>query len=257
MPVAKKRAQSHYSVFERQVSDILSCVSWVNSAESFIRASYTALNWDYLRGSEREAVFSHERSEPLDNQSLVNSLYVTTAAAFEEFCRLVIQAVCEELNDNRITLGEDQNLQRFLIYSTSRFLTRIHSPPAHVALNEDELCQSIGSMSSQEGPVKVVGEAISDISGILELESVLSQLNKLNKQISWDILSRDAGIKAVLSTRKNNETKTELRALLASVSKNRNRIAHVGPSSADVTEEVLESHATALLAIGDAIVRNL
>lgn len=257
MSVAEERSKAHFDAFDQQVTANLSCVQWYGAAREFIRAARPVLQWEAMDEDTRSAIMNFARVPSLVPQSLINSLYVTTAAAFEEFCRLVIHSACEEFNDKKCTLSEEEELRRFLIVQTSRTLSRAHSPPVYLSLNQDDLCSSIGSMASGAGPIRVVGEAMCDVKGILEFKVVLDQLKKLGKDIDWQTLAKDGDLQRTLGTRKTKETETELKRLISAISKNRNRIAHVGPSSSDVTQEVLQDHAKALLAIGDAVVRNL
>ena len=258
MSLAQQRAEAHLDVFKEQVDANLSCIFWISAANDFIRAATPVIQWEFLDSNKKQAIQKYREVQPHNNQALVNSLYVTTAAAFEEFCRLAIHSVCDEFNEGKRKLGEDEaNLRNFLIAQTSRTLGRVHSPPAHFSFNPDELCSSIGSMVSGDNPVYVIGDAISDIRGILELEAVLKQITSLGKGISWQKLASDRDLRNALGTKKTRESETELKKLIATVSKNRNRIAHAGPSSSDVTEDILLKHAKALLAVGEAMVRAL
>lgn len=231
-------------------------LSWIESSEGFHSILKGKVPWDALDGASVAVVQKRLKLQQPANQVLLNSLYLTMASAFEEFLRTTIQEAAAQLSTSSPKyedLGEA--VRKLHLRESAKLLRRLDSPPEYLSITTEDLCKAIGSCVPGSAAVKLCQEALGDVDSLLKLENFLARMTALGRQASFDSLAKVPAVAASLKLPGSN-TRTLAKALqnsVESISKNRNRIAHMGGTAADVNASLLIDDRTVLRALAMAI----
>ncbi|MDP3824210.1 MAG: HEPN domain-containing protein [Burkholderiales bacterium] len=183
-------------------------------------------------------------------------MYLTMASAFEEFLRTTIQITVGQLASEKPKYEElDAVIRNLHLRESAKLLRRLDSPPEYLAITTEALCAAIGSCVPGSVSVKLCEEALGDVDGLIKLENFMERMSALGKQISFDLLAKTGDVSTSLKLH-GSPTRTlskALKATVESISKNRNRIAHMGGTASDVDLALLEEHRGVLRAVAKAI----
>lgn len=221
-------------------------LSWVSGAQSFKVVMSQKIPWDNLSKGEREAVGRQLKEQQPNSQLLINSLYITLAAGFEDYLRGCLREVTTEINKSKKPTSQiSPEILKLTMRETAKLLRRVDSPPDYINYNADELCKNIGSCSINSAAFLISEEAMAEIESPLKVENFLDRLNSLKeKKYDWDWLASSNEIKIALNLEGQGERTVakQLKIEITKIVKYRNRIAHTGGTAADVTEQVLREH---------------
>lgn len=231
-------------------------LSWIDEAERFHAILKDKIPWEQLDGTSRALVQARLKASVPTNQLLLNSLYLTMASAFEEFLRSVIQESATNLSAKN-TKYEDMNadLRNLHLRESARLLRRLDSRPDYLAITTEELCSAIGSCVPGSVAVRLCEQALGDVDGLIRLETFFERINALGRTMSFDLIAKDPRVVGALKLT-GSPTRTVSKAVkhcVEAVSKNRNRIAHMGSSAADVDRTLIGDHRQVLKAVSSAI----
>lgn len=231
-------------------------LAWVEEAERFRGILKDKIPWAQLDGASKSAVQACLKASSPTNQLLLNSLYLTMASAFEEFLRSMIQESATHLSAGKPKYDEmNADLRKLHLRESARLLRRLDSPPEYLAITTEELCAAIGSCVPGSVAVRLCEQALGDVDGLIRLESFFDRMLALGQPMSFDLIARDARVAKALKLT-GSPTRTVAKALklcVETVSKNRNRIAHMGSSAADVDRPLIEDHRQVLRSVSWAI----
>ena len=229
-------------------------LSWIEGAESFHAILRDKVPWDRLDGPSVAIVQNRLKMASPASQLLLNSLYLTMASAFEEFLRATIQEVATRLSADMPRYEDlDVGVRNLHLRESARILRRLDSPPDYLAITISELCTAIGSCVPGSDAVTLCAQALGDVDSLIKLENFMERMNALGKQISFDSLAKYPDVAASLKLARSpiRTVAKALKGCFESISKNRNRIAHVGGSAADVDRALMEDHRGVLRAVAN------
>jgi len=231
-------------------------LAWIDDAERFHAILKDKIPWEQLDATSKAAVQARLKASAPTSQLLLNSLYLTMASAFEEFLRSIIQESATHLS-TRKTKYEDMNaeLRNLHLREAARLLRRLDARPDYLAVTTEDLCSAIGSCVPGSVAVRLCEPALGDVDGLIRLESFFERMKALGQPMSFDVIANDAGVVGALKLT-GSPTRTVAKALkhcVEAVSKNRNRIAHMGSSAADVDRTLIGDHRQVLKAVSLAI----
>ena len=256
--VLKGRPSLALSSFESVLDAGEKWLAWVDEAERFRSVLRDKIPWDQLDGAARAIVQARLNAASPTSQLLLNSLYLTMASAFEEFLRAHIQESVNELSSRRPKYDElKADLRNLHLREAARLLRRLDSPPEYLTITTDDLCMAIGSCVSGSAAVQLCEQALGDVDGLIRLESFFERMTALGRHTSFDVVARDGGVARALGLN-GSATRAVAKALklcVEAVSKNRNRIAHMGSSAADVDRTLIQEHREVLRAVAMTIGR--
>jgi hypothetical protein len=255
-PPRSHRASAALGNFESVLDAGEKWLAWIDEAERFHTVLRDKIPWEQLDATSKAAVQARLKTSVPTNQLLLNSLYLTMASAFEEFLRSVIQESVVQLSAQNPKYEDvDAELLNLHLRETARLLRRLDSPPDYLAITTEQLCLAIGSCVPGSLAVRLCEPALGDVDGLIRLESFFERMNTLGRPMSFDIVARDAGVVGALNLSKS-PTRTVAKAVkhcVETVSKYRNRIAHMGSSAADVDRMLIGEHRQVLRALSLAI----
>lgn len=246
------RATAEKLSFDALADAGTSWLEWVKSSQKFEHVLRGKLPWDQMTEPEKRVVKAKLDDALPELQLLLNSIYITLAAGFEEYVRSSIKKAASRITRSKKTSDKiDSALLRLNIRESARLLKRIDSPPEYLNYDANELCRILGTCGPGSSPVEMNCEAIADIDGLIRLDTALTRLSHLGVKITWDSLGQAPAIKSALKTPKANtrDSAKSLAAMLSEVSKFRNRIAHMGGNASDVTEDLLIFHSQVLKSV--------
>lgn len=253
---AKRRPSSALGSFESILEAGENWLAWVDGAERFHAILKDKVPWEQLDAASKAAVQARLKATAPTSQLLLNSLYLTMASAFEEFLRSVIQESATYLSAGKPKY-EDMNaeLRNLHLRESARLLRRLDSRPDYLAVTTEELCSVIGSCVPGSVAVRLCEQALGDVDGLIRLESFFERMSALGRPMSFDFIAKDFKVVVALKLT-GSPTRTVAKAVkhcVETVSKNRNRIAHMGSSAADVDRTLIEDHRRVLKAVSLAI----
>ncbi|QFZ87160.1 hypothetical protein GFK26_32475 [Variovorax paradoxus] len=243
--------------FDQLTENSLKWLDWIEGATKLQGLIKGNVNFDGLEGDEKKFVASRLNEVAPNRQLLLNSVYITMTAGFEEYLRTTLKAMADNLNQEaKPPNAHHKTLVNFNIRETAKLLRRMDSPPDYITFNHDDLCRILGSCATGSQAVQFNGEALSDVDGLIRLKNFCERAEGLGKRVDLDVAAKDPAIKIALKQEKNNSAR-DVRKLLEDeleiISRYRNRIAHIGGNASDVTEPVLRSHKYLLSAVAVAI----
>lgn len=229
---------------------------WIDGAVQFENLLRDKLPWEQLDGPAKAFAGKRLKATAPAQQLLLNSFYLTMAAGFEDFLRSTIRETTRRVASERPKYEDLEVATRNMhIRESARLLRRMDSPPDYLAVNIDDLCRGLGSCVPGSTAVHLNPEAFSDVDGLIRLESFLERLTALGKPMDWEKLANQQLVKVAigLPKGKSGQVAKALQSELRTISRFRNRIAHIGGSAADVTLEVLRDHRNLLKELTTAI----
>jgi hypothetical protein len=229
---------------------------WIDEAERFHGILKDKIPWEQLDKPSRRAVGDCLNTPSPANQLLFNSLYMTMASGFEEFLRSVIQECVVNLSETRKKYEDfDEVLRNLNLREAARLLRRLDTRPEYLSITTEELCSAIGSCVPGSVSVRLCEPALGDVDGLIRLDNFFERMKALGHNISFDTIAADNKVVHALNMGGSGtrDVAKELRRCVESVSKNRNRIAHMGSSAADVDRGLIKEHRQVLWAVALAI----
>jgi hypothetical protein len=229
---------------------------WIDASGKFESLLRDKIPWNQLDDVDRAFVQLRMKSAAPSRQLLINSLYLTMVAAFEEFLRDKIRDSTRAYAKAKQKYEDvEEPVRRTHIRESARLLRRIDSPPDYLALNVDELCRGLGSCLPNSDAVLLNPDAFADVDSLVLLENFASRIAIFGIDCSFDILGRDPNVRSSLKMSRGGarEVSKALSVELGVMRRNRNRIAHTGGNAADVTVDVLSDHRSLLKTITSVI----
>jgi hypothetical protein len=192
------------------------------------------------------------------NRVVVNGLYVTLIASFEELLRNLLRIAIQERVkqvDKYSDLGE-KLMKRHIEY-TGKILANIHKPPAHLSLDYYEICRKIGTCFPDAVTFEINETAFSIINAITDLQNFFECIEVIGFTISWDDIGRDERLQQFFTLTGTRETQKEIHIYLDNAIRHRNRIAHTGQSVADITDDEIHECISFFELLSECIVVHL
>ncbi|MGD0660321.1 MAG: HEPN domain-containing protein [Syntrophorhabdales bacterium] len=244
--------------FKIHLDEVRNCVAFMKASNRLQSSLGKVINWELKGTYEVALATSFVRLDPLQFRPVLNGLFVTAVAAFEDFLRSVIIVVARQKVQRSKTFHElgQSFINRHMEYS-GRLLATVNSPPAHLSVDYYDLCRRLGTCLPDSKSVEINETALSFIRGVTEIETFVDCINALGYRLQLDDLSRDKELQKLLGTKKARETSKELRNSLREVVQNRHKIAHSGQSYAELTEAVFSSRLDLLELTAVSIVTHL
>jgi len=247
----------HKISFELIVESGRDWLEWIDAASKFETVVKSNIDWSSLKGEESQFVGRRLKTTPPPKQILLNAVYITMVAGFEEYLRASLKSIAAHLTGQKKAYAEFQkDLIRTNIREAARLLKRMDSPPDYLQFNEDDLCQVLGSCTPGSNAVIFNGEALSEVEGLIRLKNFCDRAAALGKKIDLDQFGKDSKIKEALGQKSSSSTREVrklLEAELTKIATFRNRVAHQGGSASDVTDSILFAHRGLLCAVADAV----
>lgn len=253
---ARRRISASKISFDDLLESNSAWFEWIDGAVKFESLLRDKLPWDELNASAKEFARTRLGLATPAQQLLLNSFYLTMAAGFEEFLRSTIREATRRLANERPKYEDLEVATRNMhVRESAKLLRRMDSPPDYLALNVDDLCRGLGSCVPGSTAVLLSPEAFSDVDALIRLDNFFERLQALGKRIGFDELAKQQLVKEAVKLPKGNprQVAKALQDELKSISRFRNRIAHIGGSAADVTPEVLHDHRNLLKELAAAI----
>lgn len=252
------RISSEKTVLDDQLESGEQWLAWIEGAKKFQDVIRGGVDWQQLQKVDRKFVTERLGVRAPIQQVIINSLYLTMASSFEEYLRSSIRRIVERVsmsNSGYQTVSIEARKINFR--EVGKILARLDSLPEYLSVNVDELCGHVGSCASGSQKVTFSAQAISNVDGLIRLDAFIDRVSCFGVPISLDSIAADQGVKLALKLERAGarEVAKALSSELEIVSKYRNRIAHTGPTSSDVTPEIAASHRDLFRAISGYIDR--
>lgn len=216
------------------------------------------LNWDEQLGQQELALArGFMDAKDVRYAIIYAALFVAISAAFERFCRQLIEAALRAkvqgvtYDEIEGTLGT-QNRKL-----TGRILSAIDSPRDHLSFNYDDLVSNLASCRSDTASFQLNEAVFSAMvtggaPGILE-----RALRNIDVENWWDDVGADPELQKVLGTRKSRETSNHAERRLAELSRWRNLIAHAGDESLEISTAEFDDAVAFIRAFSKALWRTV
>lgn len=233
------------AVFDAHIEDCWAWLAWTDEAAAFGSVLKSKIPWDELQGDEKSAVSRHLNTTIPQGRTLLNALYLTMVSAFEEYLRSTIKEAAQGISSKSLTFEALRpEIRRLHIQESARLLRRVDSPPDYLVINEVDLCKALGSCVPGSTRVELNPEALSDVEGLLKLQTFFDRLRAFGVSLSFDELGSRKSVKQALGLPKsgNRDTAKALQEELTHMGRFRNRIAHTGANAADVTSSIAALH---------------
>lgn len=242
-------------VLTSHLSEVAAVIDFYEAASAGRRAVPCLMDWQRDCPAERTVVQRFLKSPDVSDQILLNAMFLSSVAAFEEYLRASLRQALDASAQKAKTYGdlpEGAKVQH--VEATGRLLASVKNPPRHLrALDFDDICRRIGTCTDTSAAFELNLEALSLVKSILGIESVFELLRKFGySTLNWDALGRNAHVKACLGATGNRESANLLQEQVGRMVETRNRIAHTGASS-DVTIASLRDHLELLGAVSAAL----
>jgi hypothetical protein len=193
------------------------------------------MNWTTTDAYNKGIVVAFLDTEYPSDRSLLNGLYMTAVASFEEHLRqCVINAILTKLASNQSLEGQNLKLIHRNIRSTGRYL--VDGDLQSESQKIFEACRNLATCIPGSSSIELNLAEIAKLGRIIELESYLECLVDVGYDLKWASLVKDSALQAILKSKGTKETEKVLKQALREIRKNRNSIAHSGPTSANISE---------------------
>ncbi len=234
------------------------CVAYIGKTLRLRSSLGKAVNWQLGPTYETGLADSFIKLEPPEVRPLLNGLFVTVVAAFEEFLRTIIATAVRQKAGRCKTFKDmgESFIHRHMEYS-GRLLAAVHNPPAHLSIDYYDLCRRLGTCLPDSTKYEVNDAALSNVRGLVELDSFFECLNALGYSVHWDDLARNKELQKLLKTRNTRNTSKELKQAIHETVRNRHKIAHSGQSFADISEDIFVDKLMLLQMTANAIASHL
>ncbi|MCW5912673.1 MAG: hypothetical protein KIT62_16510 [Cyclobacteriaceae bacterium] len=220
-----------------------------------VKASLPAfINWDIMDAEQKKIANSIFNKYLNTDRTLYNSLFISAVASFESFLTQTIESTIQILNENfkRFDSYNDVFLNRQIEFS-GKMLSSVYSPPHHMNIDFYKLCKNIGTISPGSTTLTLNTEIAGYFRNILELDTFSKFFDDLGIKINLEEISKVQNVQAVFETSGVKETLKRLDDFLKETIRFRNRIAHTGQSSSDITKETIDNLIKKIICIADAI----
>lgn len=234
------KVKSVFLAFEAHLDELLLLVD-NNEFVPKLKSSLNAIvNWNDISQEQKDLVNNFYKLKATPSRSLYNSIYISAVASFESYLTQTIEGIVEAINSKFPTF---EKLPRTLVNKhmelTGKILSSIHTPPDHLSIDFFKVGMRIGSIHPTSEKTELNTEIAGYVKKILELEGFINFLNSCEYKIDFDTISNDTTVKSAFETTKARETVRQIQAFLVEIKKMRNRIAHTGQSSSDITSDSL------------------
>ena len=231
-------------------------LDWIGGSQRFEGILKARVPWDQLNDGEKRFVGEKLKELPPNIQLVLNSLYVTMVAGFEEFLRSSIKFLVASVTGRACKYDDiKESIILMNIRESARLLRRMDSPPEYLLFSTPELCRGIGSCVPGSQQVELNSSAIADVDGLIRLDSFFDRVGYFGKDLSWDVLGKNPNLREALGIKSGGarEAGKQLSLELQAISRNRNRIAHTGGEASDVTSHLLGEHRNLLSSLSLAV----
>lgn len=229
------------STFLAHIESTLSWLEWIKASSRFEEAVRGRINWDGMSGGEKEVVQKkHDLAQP-ELRLVLNALYITLVAAFEEYLRQLVTHLADEFTKQQTKWASaSESLLKLNIRESARMLRRMDSPPDYLAIDFWEMCRQLGSCHPHTDAIILNSLALADVESLIKLEKFIERAEAFGVDLSFDLLGKSDSMCAALDLKKSKprENAKQIRAAAAEIARLRNRIAHMGVNASDVTEAV-------------------
>jgi hypothetical protein len=225
--------------FRVHLDEVRNCVAFIRNSIRLKSSLGKIVDWRLGKTHEILLADSFIKLEDLQLRPVLNGLFVTVIAAFEEFLRTIIMLAVRQKVENVKVFHElgQSFIKRHMEYS-GKLLAMVNSPPAHLSLDYYDLCRRIGTCLPSSTNIEMNDIAFGFIRGLTEIETFIDCIKEIGYQLELDDFGRNRELQNLLHTRKTRETSNELRRVIHEAVSNRHKIAHSGQSHAEISEEV-------------------
>lgn len=231
-------------------------LGWIRLSGQFEDALKASIPWNDLSVAQRDAVQEKLKTPQPSTQLMLNSLYVTLVAGFEEYLRNLVRSLADGVSQAQKKYGDlPTALLKLNMRESARILKRIDSPPDYLPIDGPEMCRRLGTCHSSSAGVELNSDALADVEGLVKIENLIERLSAFAIPLSFDDLGKDESVCKALGmpTNRVRAAGNTVRDTASEIARIRNRIAHMGGNASDVTVELLETHTKLLRAITAAI----
>lgn len=230
---------TNFKVLDAHLNDLEVVLKNIENATKLKTILNDIINWETATGHRKEIVANYFKSEEINNNILINSLYLSAVASFESFLVNSVQRIFEEYNNSNLSFKESNTklIERNIEF-TGKMMTTIYSPPDHVTINFFKLSTDIGTCYPDSPKVVLNTQIPYFIKKITDLDNFLAFVNGCGIQVTVDEISNLDKIKTEFKTRNTRETSNEITAYIKEVIKTRNRLAHTGQSASDISPDM-------------------
>jgi len=231
------------TTFLSQIESAVSWLDWIRGATRFEEIFRDRIPWANLKLHEIPIVQTKLRHPAPEQRLILNALYVTVVAAFEEYLRQLVILLSDEYTKSRPTWNEDsEGLFKLNVRASARMLRKMDSPPDHLTIDFWDICRELGTCHPSTTAVTLNSIALAaDVESLIKLENFMACAHAFGADLNFDILGKDDAICNAFKVKKSaaRENSKLVREAAAEISRLRNRIAHTGVNASDITEDVL------------------
>lgn len=193
--------------------------------------------WEAISAEDRLLVNQFIKIESVPYRTVTNSLFISAISGFENFLRSLLSSIVKEVESYK-------EIPRAIINKNLQLsgvaLSVFYSPPSHIKLDYPQMARNLHTCFSETEEVRLNQEITGFIKSLLDLDNVFSFLSDCEIYINWDDFGRNEEIRALLNTVNPRDTGKSLKRQLKRYIEDRNRIAHTGLSSSDISMNELK-----------------
>lgn len=242
--------------FNAHLDEVDSCVRFMDEYRGAKGQLFAILDWgsenQYAVGVCRE--FLNLRID--FDRSLVNGLYLSTVACFEQFLRELLSALIVNKAGELTEFEEiDEKLRKRHIKETGKLMSRVLDPPHHLAkLDYYQICRRLGGCYPGSKSFELVTESLCLDSNIVELGIFFETAQAFDLELDWNVLGGFAPISTALNlTGSAERIGKSLREYIFEMRRIRNRLSHAGTVASDLTFVELKEQTAVLRGVAAAL----
>lgn len=235
-------------VFYDEVRLIINNIEYSRSIKSIINDT---TRWEGLSNGQKDVISKFFKLEPAPYRTLANALFVTVIAGFEDFLRNLLAGIIKEIEQKEKI---PETIVNKNIQLSGVALSQFYSPPSHIKLNYAHITKNLATCFSKDSKPKLNEEIAGFLKNILDLDNVFLLLKDCEIDLTWDDFFKQPELRTILRTTKARETGKQLQKQINKYIDDRNRIAHTGLSSSEITVNMVDEAMNLFAYVGEFIV---
>jgi hypothetical protein len=188
--------------------------------------------WEGISQPNKTLISKFIKIDPIPSRTISNALFISSVAGFENFLRCLLTSILTEIEKKETIPSSIINKN---VQMSGVVLSYFYSPPSHLKVDYARITQNLATCYAKDTKPKFNEEITGYLKDILDLDNVFRFLKDCEIELSWDHFFRSSELKRILNTTKARETGNQLQITLKKYIDLRNKIAHTGLSSSDMT----------------------
>ena len=234
-------------------SEIRICVNYLKANRTVKKSVYNVIDRQAHHKYDLDIVEEYFKTA-LPERVLLNSLFLSVAASYEDFLRGVLKNTILIIDRNTNQFDDlEEKLRNRHMKSTGSMIASHASSPSYLNVNYKKISENIAKCFPGSSNFSLNLEIVEFVKGILNLQNFFDFLLLCGFSISYDDLAKTEKVKAHFKKTNTRERANEIKVTHVKILALRNRVAHTGQSTSDLTIQVLEDYLSQIEAVSIGI----